>query len=181
VELGLRKPGAVATIHLTTLTTGLAGLLLYQVEGWYAAGLVCGLIVCVLAVIAILKRQDVKHEIDHDHSSLCPPISTDCSGVVNDIGSGGTRCAGSWLALVSGLFFIRWWQPTEGPRSVTRCHCRGLVHRSGPRRVVGVSRDTWRFRWDGLQWAVCLLAAGHILFRADHRRDIPVIAVPLST
>ncbi len=55
VELGLRKPAAVATIHLTTLTTGLAGLLLYQVEGWYAAGLVCGLIVCVLAVIAILE------------------------------------------------------------------------------------------------------------------------------
>lgn len=55
VELGLSKPAAVATIHLTTLTTGLAGLLLYQVEGWYAAGLVCGLIVCVLAVIAILE------------------------------------------------------------------------------------------------------------------------------
>ena len=55
VEMGLSKPAAVATIHLTTLTTGLAGLLLYQVKGWYAAGLICGLIVCVLAVIAILE------------------------------------------------------------------------------------------------------------------------------
>lgn len=55
VEMGLSKPAAVATIHLTTLTTGLAGLLLYQVSGWYAAGLVCGLILCVLAVIAILE------------------------------------------------------------------------------------------------------------------------------
>ena len=55
VEMGLSKPAAVATIHLTTLTTGLAGLLLYQVEGWYAAGLVCSLILCVLAVIAILE------------------------------------------------------------------------------------------------------------------------------
>jgi UDP-GlcNAc:undecaprenyl-phosphate GlcNAc-1-phosphate transferase len=55
VEMGLSKPAAVATIHLTTLMTGLAGLLLYQVSGWYAASLVCGLIVCVLAVIAILE------------------------------------------------------------------------------------------------------------------------------
>ena len=55
VEMGLSKPAAVATIHLTTLTTGLAGLLLYHVTGWYAAGLVCGLILCVLAVIAILE------------------------------------------------------------------------------------------------------------------------------
>ena len=55
VEMGLSKPAAVATIHLTTLTTGLAGLLLYQIDGWYAAGLVCGLILCVLAVIAILE------------------------------------------------------------------------------------------------------------------------------
>ncbi|MES2789324.1 MAG: MraY family glycosyltransferase, partial [Planctomycetota bacterium] len=34
VEMGLSKPAAVATIHLTTLMTGLAGLLLYQVSGW---------------------------------------------------------------------------------------------------------------------------------------------------
>ncbi len=55
VEMGLSKPAAVATIHLTTLMTGLAGLLLYQVESWYAASLIFGLILCVLAIIAILE------------------------------------------------------------------------------------------------------------------------------
>ncbi|MFN0052758.1 MAG: undecaprenyl/decaprenyl-phosphate alpha-N-acetylglucosaminyl 1-phosphate transferase, partial [Planctomycetales bacterium] len=55
VELGLSRPHAVMTIHLVTLTTGLGGLLLYQVHGWWGAGLVAGLIACVLAVIAILE------------------------------------------------------------------------------------------------------------------------------
>jgi UDP-GlcNAc:undecaprenyl-phosphate GlcNAc-1-phosphate transferase len=55
VELGLSKPAAVATIHLTTLMTGLGGLLLYQVDNWYAAGLIFALILCVLTVIAILE------------------------------------------------------------------------------------------------------------------------------
>jgi UDP-GlcNAc:undecaprenyl-phosphate GlcNAc-1-phosphate transferase len=55
VEMGLSKPAAVATIHLTTLMTGLAGLLLYEVNNWYAASLIGGLIVCLLAVIAILE------------------------------------------------------------------------------------------------------------------------------
>jgi UDP-GlcNAc:undecaprenyl-phosphate GlcNAc-1-phosphate transferase len=55
VELGLSKPAAVATIHLTTLMTGLGGLLLYQVNNWYAAGLIFTLILCVLLVIAILE------------------------------------------------------------------------------------------------------------------------------
>lgn len=55
VELGLSKPAAVATIHLTTLMTGLGGLLLYQVSNWYAAGLILTLILCVLLVIAILE------------------------------------------------------------------------------------------------------------------------------
>lgn len=55
VEMGLSKPAAVVTIHLTTLTTGLAGLLLYQVDNWYAASLVFALILCVLAVIAVLE------------------------------------------------------------------------------------------------------------------------------
>ncbi|MFN0050599.1 MAG: glycosyltransferase family 4 protein [Planctomycetales bacterium] len=55
VELGMSRPHAVMTIHLVTLTTGLGGLLLYQVQGWWGAGLVAGLIACVLAVIAILE------------------------------------------------------------------------------------------------------------------------------
>ncbi len=55
VELGMTRPQAVLTIYLVTLTTGLGGLLLYQVEGWPGACLVVFLVFCVLAVIAILE------------------------------------------------------------------------------------------------------------------------------
>lgn len=55
VELGLSKRSAVLTIHLVTLMTGLAGLLLYQVTGWTGSLLVLALVVCALAVIAILE------------------------------------------------------------------------------------------------------------------------------
>jgi UDP-GlcNAc:undecaprenyl-phosphate GlcNAc-1-phosphate transferase len=55
VELGLSPAHAVLTIHLTTLTTGLGGLLLYKVPDWTGAALVVGLIFCVLSVIAILE------------------------------------------------------------------------------------------------------------------------------
>lgn len=55
VQLGLSKPAAVATIHLTTLMTGLGGLLLYRVQNWSDAALIMLLIVCVLGVIAILE------------------------------------------------------------------------------------------------------------------------------
>jgi UDP-GlcNAc:undecaprenyl-phosphate GlcNAc-1-phosphate transferase len=55
VELGLSPAHAVLTIHLTTLMTGLGGLLLYKVPDWTGAALVVGLIFCVLAVIAILE------------------------------------------------------------------------------------------------------------------------------
>lgn len=55
VELGFRPVHAVLTIHLTTAMTGLAGLLLYKVDDWAGAALVCLLISCVLAVIAILE------------------------------------------------------------------------------------------------------------------------------
>jgi len=55
VELGLSKPAAVLTIYLVTLTTGLCGLLLYQVETWMAAGIIMLLVGCLLAIIAILE------------------------------------------------------------------------------------------------------------------------------
>lgn len=55
VELGLSRPHAVLTIHLLTLATGLAGLLLYQVPGWTGALLIGALVVSVLSVIAILE------------------------------------------------------------------------------------------------------------------------------
>lgn len=54
VDLGLTKPQAVATVHLTTATCGLGALLLYQVNQAGAVIIVL-LIVCVLAVIAIIE------------------------------------------------------------------------------------------------------------------------------
>ena len=55
VEIGLRPDRAVLTIHLATLTTGLGALLLYEVEGWTGAGIIGVLVLCVLAIIAILE------------------------------------------------------------------------------------------------------------------------------
>jgi UDP-GlcNAc:undecaprenyl-phosphate GlcNAc-1-phosphate transferase len=55
VELGMTRTQAVLTIYLVTITTGLGGLLLYQVEGWPGAVLVMVLVLCALAVIAILE------------------------------------------------------------------------------------------------------------------------------
>ena len=55
VELGMSRPQAVLTIHLVTLTTGLGGVLLYQVKGWPGAIVVMVLVVCMLAVIALLE------------------------------------------------------------------------------------------------------------------------------
>jgi UDP-GlcNAc:undecaprenyl-phosphate/decaprenyl-phosphate GlcNAc-1-phosphate transferase len=55
VELGLRPRNAVLTIHLATLTTGLAALLLYRVSDWSGAFLVVALVTCTLAIVAILE------------------------------------------------------------------------------------------------------------------------------
>lgn len=55
VELGLKPRNAVLTIHLATLTTGVGGLLLYKVSDWTAALLIVALILCVLAIVAILE------------------------------------------------------------------------------------------------------------------------------
>jgi UDP-GlcNAc:undecaprenyl-phosphate GlcNAc-1-phosphate transferase len=55
VEVGLRPRNAVLTVHLATLTTGLAALLLYRVHDWPGAVLVLMLVVCILAIIAILE------------------------------------------------------------------------------------------------------------------------------
>jgi UDP-GlcNAc:undecaprenyl-phosphate/decaprenyl-phosphate GlcNAc-1-phosphate transferase len=55
VELGFRQSRAVLTIHLATLMTGIGGLLLYKVSDWTGALLVMALILCVLAVIALLE------------------------------------------------------------------------------------------------------------------------------
>lgn len=63
VELGLSRKHAVLTVHLCTITTGLGALLLYHVQGWSGAILVLSLVLCVLAIIAILEtvgRRDSK-------------------------------------------------------------------------------------------------------------------------
>ncbi len=55
VELGLKPKHAVLTVHLATLTTGLGALLLYRVADWSGAWLVIALVLCVLAIVAILE------------------------------------------------------------------------------------------------------------------------------
>jgi len=55
VDIGMQPRYAVLTIYLATLTTGLGALILYEVPGWSGALLVIALILCVLAVIAILE------------------------------------------------------------------------------------------------------------------------------
>jgi UDP-GlcNAc:undecaprenyl-phosphate GlcNAc-1-phosphate transferase len=55
VALGLKPVQAVLTVHLTTLTTGIGGLLLYAVPDWTSGGLVLASVACILAIIAILE------------------------------------------------------------------------------------------------------------------------------
>lgn len=56
VELGLSKRNTVLTIHLATLTTGVGGLILYEVSSWNAALLVILMILCVLCIVTILEN-----------------------------------------------------------------------------------------------------------------------------
>ncbi|WP_459554600.1 MraY family glycosyltransferase [Lacunimicrobium album] len=56
VELGLSRKYAVMTIHLATLTTGLAGLLLYSVDTWPPAWTILAIVFCVMAIITVLER-----------------------------------------------------------------------------------------------------------------------------
>ena len=54
-DLGLSRPAAVLTVWLATLTTGLAGLLLYRVPDWAGAVLVCAVVAGVLAMVAVIE------------------------------------------------------------------------------------------------------------------------------
>ncbi len=54
VELGLTKGQAVLTIYLTTITCGLGALLLRRVDA-FGAGIILLIVVCILALIAILE------------------------------------------------------------------------------------------------------------------------------
>ncbi len=53
-DLGLTKPQAVATVHLTTAACGMAALLLHQ-AGWFGAMVVVVQVMSVLALIYILE------------------------------------------------------------------------------------------------------------------------------
>lgn len=69
-----------------------------------------------------------------------------------------------WLALVSGLFFIRWWQPTEGTiQGDTLPIAMGWFLALTLAGWVGLRGTGWRLRFDGWQWAVWLLVGGHII------------------
>jgi UDP-GlcNAc:undecaprenyl-phosphate GlcNAc-1-phosphate transferase len=54
VDLGFSKTAAVLTIYLTTATCGLGALLLHRVD-WLGAGVILVMILCVLALIALLE------------------------------------------------------------------------------------------------------------------------------
>jgi UDP-GlcNAc:undecaprenyl-phosphate/decaprenyl-phosphate GlcNAc-1-phosphate transferase len=55
VEMGFNKTYAVLTVHLCTLTTGIAALLLYRVGTWWDASLVVAIVLCLLLIIFILE------------------------------------------------------------------------------------------------------------------------------
>ncbi|REJ85610.1 MAG: undecaprenyl/decaprenyl-phosphate alpha-N-acetylglucosaminyl 1-phosphate transferase [Planctomycetota bacterium] len=55
VELGLSRYHAVLTVHLVTLTTGLAALLIYEMSSLSRTALVAALVLCVLTVITVLE------------------------------------------------------------------------------------------------------------------------------
>ena len=69
-----------------------------------------------------------------------------------------------WLGLVSGLFFVRWWQPTEGTAlGHTLPIVEGWFIALSLAGWLGLRGTKWQIPWDGLQWAVCLLAGGHLV------------------
>lgn len=55
VDLGLSRPGAVRMVHLATLTTSLAALLLYQVSSWTAALILMSQVLAILAIVAAFE------------------------------------------------------------------------------------------------------------------------------
>ena len=74
VEMGMSPVGAVLTIYLTTLATGLGALLLYQVDTPVGATIVVSMVVCILGVIAVLETAGRNHR----PSDTPPPESPHC-------------------------------------------------------------------------------------------------------
>ena len=75
VEMGLTRPGAVRTVHLCTLTTGLGGLLLYCVPDWTGAGVIITLVMCVLAIIAVLESAVRRQAMTTGNGERAEPVS----------------------------------------------------------------------------------------------------------
>ncbi len=74
--MGLTKRNAVLVVHLVTLTTGLGALLLYQVAGWTGALLVLALVLCLLAIVAILETVGRAKPVgDAGPTSVQPPTT----------------------------------------------------------------------------------------------------------
>jgi UDP-GlcNAc:undecaprenyl-phosphate GlcNAc-1-phosphate transferase len=67
VELGLSKGQAVATIYLTTATCGLGALVLHQVNA-VGAGILLGIVGCVLVLIAVLESAGRRGRSTYDSS-----------------------------------------------------------------------------------------------------------------
>lgn len=71
-----------------------------------------------------------------------------------------------WLlaAIISGLTFVRWWMPTEGMiQGDTLGIVLGWFIALALLGWIGLRGTTWLLKLDGLQWAVWLLAGGHVL------------------
>lgn len=84
VELGLKPNRAVLTIYLATLTTGLAGLTLYEVPDWKGAWIVIFIVACVLAIIAILETAG-RRAARRNAASLNSPLTVPSDGTTGPI------------------------------------------------------------------------------------------------
>jgi O-antigen ligase len=70
----------------------------------------------------------------------------------------------SFAALVSGLVFVRWWQPTEGTLlGDTLGIVLGWFALLAWLGWIVLRGTVWTLKLDRLQWAVWLLAGGHLL------------------
>lgn len=102
----------------------------------------------------------------HPRTSGRRPVTPPPTGPAGDPAASdqGDPLRWVWLALISGLFFVRWWQPTEGVvLGDTLGIAEGWLLALAMAGWVAIRGTNWRIQWDAWQWAVCLLAGGQIL------------------
>jgi len=75
VEMGLTRPGAVRTVHLATIITGLAAMLLYFVDSWAGALIVVTQVLAILSIITVLEQVARRKGSGNDASDLKQPAS----------------------------------------------------------------------------------------------------------